>query len=140
MKRILVTGAGGSAASNFVASLRLAPEPFYVVGVDVSPYHLELADVDARHLVPRSDAPNYLETLNDLITREGVEFVHAQPDAEVALLARICGCRSLRRFRRAAHRIKASRHVWPMAFASRGRKTPFREQVAGRFGATDLFN
>jgi PylC-like, N-terminal domain/ATP-grasp in the biosynthetic pathway with Ter operon len=88
VKRILVTGAGGSAASNFVASLRLAPEPFYVVGVDVSPYHLELADVDARYLVPRVDAPEYFDALNYLIAREGVELVHAQPDPEVALLAR----------------------------------------------------
>ncbi|MEP6977200.1 MAG: ATP-grasp domain-containing protein [Thermoleophilia bacterium] len=88
MKRILVTGAGGSAAANFVASLRLATEPFYVVGVDVSPYHLELADVDVRYLVPRADAPDYLDRLNDLIAREGIELVHAQPDAEVALFAR----------------------------------------------------
>lgn len=88
MKRILVTGAGGSAAANFVASLRLAPEPFYVVGVDVSPYHLELADVEARYLVPRSDAPDYFDRLNDLVAREDIEFTHAQPDPEVALLAR----------------------------------------------------
>jgi carbamoyl-phosphate synthase large subunit len=68
--------------------LRLAAEPFYVVGVDVSPYHLELADVEARYLVPRSDAHDYLDELNALIAREGVELVHAQPDPEVALFAR----------------------------------------------------
>jgi carbamoyl-phosphate synthase large subunit len=88
VKRILVTGAGGSAASNFVASLRLAPEPFYIVGVDVSPYHLELADVDVRYLVPRADTPDYLDRLNDVIAHERVELVHAQPDPEVALFAR----------------------------------------------------
>src|ERR671914_180557 len=39
MRRILVTGAGGAAAANFVHSLRLAPEPFFVVGSDASKFH-----------------------------------------------------------------------------------------------------
>lgn len=88
MIRILVTGAGGSAASNFVRSLRLADEDFYVVGVDTSPYHLELSPVDARYLIPRADDPAYLDELNELVDREHVEFVHAQPDPEVLELAR----------------------------------------------------
>lgn len=88
MKRVLVTGAGGSAASNFVRSLRLADEDFHVVGVDVSPYHLELSPVDARYLVPRVDDPGYLDALNELVDREQIEFVHAQPDPEVLALAR----------------------------------------------------
>lgn len=88
MRRILVTGAGGSAASNFVRSLRLADEEFYVVGVDVSPYHLELSPVDERYLVPAADDPGYLDALNELVERERVELVHAQPDPEVLALAR----------------------------------------------------
>jgi hypothetical protein len=51
MRRILVTGAGGLAAANFVHSLRLASEPFYVVGTDTSKFHLELAPVDERYLL-----------------------------------------------------------------------------------------
>jgi ATP-grasp in the biosynthetic pathway with Ter operon len=88
VRRVLVTGAGGSAGSNFVASLRLAAEPFYIVGADVSRYHIELADVDARYLLPPAEHPEYLDALNRLIERERIEFVHAQPDPEVALLAR----------------------------------------------------
>ena len=37
MKRIMVTGAGGSPATGFVRSLRAAPEPYYLIGVDVDP-------------------------------------------------------------------------------------------------------
>lgn len=88
MRRILVTGAGGSAASNFIDSLRLATERFYLVGTDVGPYHLELADVDARYLLPPVDDPAYLSALNAVIEAEEVEFVHAQPDPEVLFLAR----------------------------------------------------
>jgi predicted ATP-grasp superfamily ATP-dependent carboligase len=87
VKRILVTGAGGSAASNFVYSLRLAAEPFFVVGADISPYHLELADVDARYLLPRADDPAYIDELNALIELERVEFVHPQPDPETVKIS-----------------------------------------------------
>jgi carbamoylphosphate synthase large subunit len=88
MRRILVTGAGGSPAANFVHSLRLAPEPFYVVGTDTSKFHLELAPVDERYLLPGADEPGYLDALNALIESEGVELVHPQPEQEVLLLAR----------------------------------------------------
>lgn len=87
MRRILVTGAGGSPAANFVHSLRLAPEPFHVVGTDVNKYHLELAPVDARYLLPRADDPGYLDALNALIEREHLELVHPQPEQEVRLLS-----------------------------------------------------
>ena len=88
MRRILVTGAGGSAAANFVAALRLAPEPFFVVGADVSRYHIELAPVDSRYLLPPADHDGYLDALNRLVERERIEFIHPQPDPEVRYLAR----------------------------------------------------
>jgi biotin carboxylase len=88
MRRIVVTGAGGSPAANFVHSLRLAPEPFHVVGTDTSRYHLELAPVDARYLLPRADDPAYVDELNAVVESEDAELVHPQPEQEVLLLAR----------------------------------------------------
>jgi biotin carboxylase len=88
MRRILVTGAGGAAAANFVHSLRLAPEPFFVVGSDASKFHLELAPVDARYLMPRAEHPGYLEELNGLVAEERIDVVHPQPEREVLELAR----------------------------------------------------
>jgi biotin carboxylase len=88
VRRILVTGAGGAAASNFVHSLRLAPEPFFVVGSDTSKFHLELAPVDARYLLPRADDPAYLDELNAVVDAEQIEVVHPQPEQEVLVLAR----------------------------------------------------
>lgn len=84
---MLVTGAGGAAAANFVASLRSAPEPFYIVGADIKPYHLELADVQQRYLVPAADHLDYLEAINRVIEREQIELVHPQPDMEVKMLS-----------------------------------------------------
>ncbi|MDP9491522.1 MAG: hypothetical protein M3P42_04880, partial [Actinomycetota bacterium] len=87
MTRILVTGSGGSAAANFVHSLRSAPATFHVVGTDSRREHLELADLDARYLLPRSDDPRYLDELNAVVEAEQVEVVHPQPDPEVRVIA-----------------------------------------------------
>ncbi len=87
MKRILVTGAGGSPAVNFTRSLREAPEDFYLVGTDASKYYLTRAEVDARYLVPTVDDPQYLDVINHIIAKEKIEFVHAQNDAEVNFLS-----------------------------------------------------
>lgn len=88
MKRILVTGSGGSAARNFVESLRISKEKFFIVGTDVKPYHLELSKVDKRYLLPPASDPIYLSELNKLIEKEKIDFVHPQPDPEVLFLSR----------------------------------------------------
>lgn len=82
-----MTGAGGSAAANFVHSLRSAAEDYHVVGTDSRREHLELADLDARYLLPRADDPRYVDELNAVVEAEGVEVVHPQPDPEVRVLS-----------------------------------------------------
>lgn len=87
MKRVLVTGAGGPAGVNFVMSLRIALEKMYVVGTEANEYYLHLAPVDKRFLVPKATDDNYIEKLNEIIRKEKIEFVHAQPDVEVAVIS-----------------------------------------------------
>ena len=87
MRKILVTGAGGPAASNFIKSLRIAPEKFYIVGIDINYYHLELSDVDKAYILPPVSSPDYLKPLNQLIKKEKIELVHPQPDVEVVFLS-----------------------------------------------------
>lgn len=89
MKRIIVTGAGGNAAMSFIQSLRLSGDPYYIVGVDTSPIHLECTDLQARYLIPRCNDPKYVSALNQIIEREKIEFVHPQPDVEVARLSEV---------------------------------------------------
>jgi biotin carboxylase len=84
---VLVTGAGGSAAANVVQSLRSAGEQFHLVGTDARREHLELADLDARYLLPPADDPAYLDELNAVVEAEGIDVVHPQPDPEVRLVA-----------------------------------------------------
>ncbi len=87
MKRILVTGAGGSAGINFIASLRIAPEEVYIVGTDINKWHLELPDVDKRYILPRCTQDDYVEKLNWIIEKEKLELVHPQPDPEVKVIS-----------------------------------------------------
>jgi carbamoyl-phosphate synthase large subunit len=87
MKRVLVTGAGGSPATNFVRSLRMAPEPVHLIGTDADRYCLMRAETDTRHLVPPAGDPAYLDVLGAIIERERIDLVHAQNDAEVAFLS-----------------------------------------------------
>lgn len=86
-KRIIVTGAGGSAAHNFIESLRLSGEKFYIVGTDISKYHVELSGADVFYQMPRADNPRYIKKLNQLIEKEKIELVHPQPDIEVTKLS-----------------------------------------------------
>jgi hypothetical protein len=87
VKRILVTGAGGSPAVNFTRSLREAPEQIYLVGTDANKYYLHRAEVDARYLVPKATDPQFIAVLNHIIDEEKIEFVHAQNDVEVNFLS-----------------------------------------------------
>jgi len=87
MKRILVTGAGGSPAVNFTRSLRKAPEDIYIVGTDFDKYYLMRAEVDKRYLVPAARDPQYIDALNKIIDDEKIEFIHAQNDTEVGVLS-----------------------------------------------------
>jgi biotin carboxylase len=95
MKKVLITGAGGPAGVNVAMSLRDArslrdvPEEIKIYGTDISAYHAEFARpfVDDIFLVPRYNKPNYIDELNKIIDKLGIDFVHPQPDVEVSALS-----------------------------------------------------
>jgi len=87
MKKILVLGAGGPAGYNFIESLRLASEGFFIVGTDANKYHLELSQPDETYLVPLCSEPAYIDAINNIIEEKEIEFIHAQPDVEVKNLS-----------------------------------------------------
>ena len=55
----------------------------FLVGTDSNEYFLHLATTDRKYLVPRAKDPSYIDTLNEIISKEQIEFLHAQPDVEV---------------------------------------------------------
>ncbi len=88
MKRILVTGAGGAPATNFVRSLRLVQgEKFHLIGTDADEHYLHRAETDERYLAPLCSDPGYIPFMNDLIKETGAQLVFAQPDVEIEYLS-----------------------------------------------------
>ncbi|MEM1514809.1 MAG: hypothetical protein QXH24_01985 [Candidatus Bathyarchaeia archaeon] len=87
VKRIIITGAGGPASINLIYSLKIAPEKIYIIGVDVNKYRINLAPVNSKFIVPKATEDGYIDSLNEIIQRENVDFVHAQPDIEVRVLS-----------------------------------------------------
>jgi carbamoyl-phosphate synthase large subunit len=83
LKRILCTGAGGPAGINFSLSIRAAPEKITLVGTEANEYFIHLAVTNAIYRVPRALDPAYIDELNEIIRRERIDFLHAQPDVEV---------------------------------------------------------
>lgn len=87
MTKILCLGAGGPACNNFVDALRQTEDDFEFVGVDSNKYFLELSSIENRYLVPSVSDKQYSSTLNKIIVEEHIDFVHPQPDIEVAYLS-----------------------------------------------------
>lgn len=88
--RILVTGAGGSATSNFVDSLLLLEKTsLSIVGVDSSAWMLPLSKLEKNFLVPDARHPNYISTINRICKENQIDVLHAQPDSEVLILSQL---------------------------------------------------
>lgn len=87
IKRILITGAGGSPSTNFVRSLKNYRNEFYFIGVDSNKYHLQRAETDKKYLIPLRDDKNYISILNKIIEDEKIDFIHAQNSAELEVLS-----------------------------------------------------
>ncbi|MHA1871518.1 MAG: hypothetical protein ACTSU2_14620, partial [Promethearchaeota archaeon] len=89
MKKILITGAGGPAGVNVAKSLMGAPEKFEIYGTDISQYHLHFAKnlLKGVFLVPRCNDAGYIDALNEIIDNNGIDYVHPQPDVEVAVIS-----------------------------------------------------
>ncbi len=86
MTRVLVLGAGGSAAANFVDALRRADRGHTISGADASPTRLHLSTADERFVVPIAADAGYLEAVRTLVGDRRIEVVHAQPDPDVMAL------------------------------------------------------
>lgn len=87
MKRILVTGAGGPAGINFVKSLKIASEKMFLVGSESNEHFMYLTPTEKKYLILKATEASYIDSLNYIIRKEKVEFIHAQPDLEVEVIS-----------------------------------------------------
>ncbi|MFX0168066.1 MAG: hypothetical protein ACFE89_01810 [Candidatus Hodarchaeota archaeon] len=88
-KTILLTGAGGTPTQNVVWCLRHGQDIFRLIGVDCDKLQIYLTTgYDQKYLVPRADDSQYIQTLNQIIEKESVDLIHAQPDVEVGAISK----------------------------------------------------
>lgn len=87
MKRLLISESGGTLTRNFIASLRDAPEPYYVIGIGSHPYELALSNADESHLVPDARDPSFLPILAAIADETRADFLHSQHDVVIKVLA-----------------------------------------------------
>jgi carbamoyl-phosphate synthase large subunit len=87
VKKILVTGAGGPAGINFIKSLRISTEKQFIVGTEANERFLHLVPTKKKYLIPKATEMGYIENINEIVQKDHVEFVHAQPDVEVAVIS-----------------------------------------------------
>jgi len=86
--RLLLTGAGGAAASNLTRSLRAGYPGVFVVGCHSDRFLLKKSSADRNYLVPALTHPDYYRALRRVIARERVDLVIPTTDAEVRAFAR----------------------------------------------------
>lgn len=83
----MLLGAGGNAGINFIKSLRLSGESYWILAADLSSYKVLPAPADHKVVVPPASRVGRLEALNAICRRYDIDLVHAQPDPEVRFLA-----------------------------------------------------
>ena len=85
MKTILVTASGGPSTLSFSRSLRDADPQrtrYRLIGTDCDAYNIHRSEVDVAYLCPKASDPAYIPFLVNLIKKEGIEFIHSQPEIE----------------------------------------------------------
>jgi predicted ATP-grasp superfamily ATP-dependent carboligase len=87
--RVLILGAGGSAAANIVDSLRRSEHSYWLVGADAFPLRLHLSACDERIRLPDARDPSYPEQLAAATRRWHCDIVHPQADADVLAVGRV---------------------------------------------------
>jgi len=87
-KRILITGAGGSPSTNFVRSLRMAKEKFFIIGADCNEFYLQRAETDLKVLIPSADDKFYIPMLKQIIKETKPNLIYSQPDQEILQISK----------------------------------------------------
>ena len=90
IKRMLVAGAGGAPALNFIRSLKKSGERFYLIGISCNKFDLCKSKnlVDTLFLVPPARDKNYIPVLKEVISETRPHFMHVQNDEEVFVVSR----------------------------------------------------
>lgn len=73
--RIILTGAGGPGGPGIIKSLRIAPQKFFIIGLDNNPNSIAPALVDKFYSLPFGDDPKYVPELLSVVKKEKVKVI-----------------------------------------------------------------
>lgn len=86
-RKILVTGAGGGGGENLIESLRQSDLDLHIYGSNMDEYLLAKTKADtAVHLIGATNA-DYIDCLEHLVKKEGIELVVPNNDTEVGRIS-----------------------------------------------------
>jgi carbamoylphosphate synthase large subunit len=86
-RRLLLTGAGTTAASNLIRSLRADPRPPTIIGCHDDRFVLKKSEADRNYLTPALGHPAFLRALARVIKKERIDLLIPTSDAEVRVVA-----------------------------------------------------
>jgi hypothetical protein len=87
VKRVIVSHAGSRIGIGFCKTLKSAPEPIHVIGIDSDKYHIQRAIADEIHLVPRAKDEDYIPVVREIVREIGADFLWVQHEAEIAVVS-----------------------------------------------------
>lgn len=82
-RRVLIMGAGSGSSNNVIRSLRLGDPSLEVVGSHSNRFTLLQSPADRSYLIPSVDHPEFLESLNALVEKEGIGLLIPNSDDDV---------------------------------------------------------
>jgi len=85
--RVLVTGAGGPAAQSFMSAFVPGEIDWFTADADRLAPGFQLSPPNRRVIVPRGDAPDYVDTLLPLAVRIGADVIVPTVDTELVPIA-----------------------------------------------------
>jgi len=88
---ILILGSGGNAARNYVNSLKLEKKMIgKTVGIDIDENGRYFSNTDKFYKIDKKlKIESKTEFINNIIKKETIDFIHAQPDKEVEYISKI---------------------------------------------------
>ena len=83
MKKILIAGAGGAPSEGVINSLLKTAKNEMVLGMGSEPTDLVLSNAQEKYYIPYADAPDYKDSLLNLLDDVKPDLVHFQNDLEI---------------------------------------------------------
>ncbi|CAN0618930.1 ATP-grasp domain-containing protein [Burkholderia multivorans] len=85
---VMVTGVGGGGhGEQILKALRLASTPYYVIGGDMNPYSMGLAEVDVPYLLPPATDPRYIDEVLKICAKHGVKALFHGSEPELKAMS-----------------------------------------------------